>query len=453
MKKLNQEPRLVEAIRKHAIPLKGKTSDYEDIISAANDKIFVMIGCTTHGTTEFYRSRADITELLIKELNFDAIAIEADWQGTSRMNNFIKYLSNESASTALSDFNQFPTWLWRNKEIVNFIEWLRNYNATHRKPGKGNAAPVSIYGIDLYGMKSSINALLDYLDKIDSVAARRARRRFKCLENFISPHSSEARLSEIRIDNSCAQDAAMQLCELRHNAAEYIKKEILESENAYFQAKQNASLIHYAEEYYRSIAQGDPDSWNIRNKYMFETLENLADHLAKRLGRAPRIVVWAHNAHIGNARATEMYKRGEFNIGQLIKDRYKDKSLLIGITCSNGTVLAADNWDNPGQIQKMNAPLSDSYEGLFYGIKNRGFLLDLRDNNTAVAGLMVPRLQRSIGVIYKPKTERYSHYSEVCLPEQFDFLLHFYETTAIEPLDTQTRKYYSEYGETYPSGL
>ena len=245
----------------------------------------------------------------------------------------------------------------------------------------------------------------------------------------------------------------MQLCELRHNADEYIKKEHPDTADAYFHAKQNASLIYHAEEYYRSIIRGDPDSWNIRNRHMFETLEELTDHLTKRLGRPPRIVVWAHNAHIGNARATEMHKRGEFNIGQLIKDKYRDESLLIGITCSYGTVLAADNWDEPGQIKRMNTPLPGSYEDLFYGIEKHGFLLDLRDNNTAVASLMTPRLQRSIGVVYKQETERYSHYLESCLPEQFDFILHFDETNAIEPLDTQTRKYYSEYGETYPSGL
>jgi erythromycin esterase-like protein len=235
------------------------------------------------------------------------------------------------------------------------------------------------------------------------------------------------------------QDAAMQLCELRHNASEYIKKEYPNAEESYFYAKQNASVIHHAEEYYRSIIHDNPDSWNIRNKHMFETLEELKLYLARKLGRTPHIVVWAHNAHIGNARATEMHKRGEFNIGQLIKDKYKDESLLIGITCSRGTVLAADNWNEPGQIKEMNMPIPGSYEDLFYRVKNHGFLLDLRDNNTAIARLMAPRLQRSIGVIYKPETERYSHYFEACLPEQFDFVLerlhdnHFQTQSAVCP--------------------
>lgn len=453
MKKLNSEISLIAAIKKHAIPMKGQMTDYDDIISAAKDKIFVMIGCTTHGTKEFYRTRAEITGRLIQDMHFDALAIESDWQGALRINNFTQSLINESAEDALSGFNQFPTWLWRNNEIINFIEWLRIYNTTYRKPEKDNDAPVNTYGIDIYGMKATLNALLNYLNQVDSVAAKRARRRFKCLENFINPLTSEGPLPEFDLNDSCAHDAAMQLFELRRKADEYIKKEYPDAENAYFHAKQNANILCHAEEYYRSIMHGDPDSWNIRNRHMFETLEDLAHHLGTRLGRPPRIAVWAHNAHIGNARATEMNKRGELNVGQLIEDKYKDKSLLIGITGSCGTVLAADNWDEPGRVKKMNRPLPGSYEELFYGLKNRGFVLDLRDNNAAVAGLVVPRLQRSIGVIYKPETERYSHYLEVCLPEQFNFLLHFDETTAIKPLDTQTRKHYAEYGETYPSGL
>lgn len=444
---------LTEDIRRYGQKLSGTMADYDIILKAAADKTFILIGTTTHGTKEFYRARAEITGQLIQEMGFDAVAIEADWQGSYRLNQFVISNSNESANIALSDFNQFPTWLWRNKEILNFIEWLRSYNEVYRKPGNSETHPAEIYGIDLYGIKASIKALLSYLDRVDPAAARRARRRYASLDNLMKTPPAQNNLWNFGLTLSRENDAAMQCVELRDRASEYIRNHDGISEEDHFRAEQCANLIYRAEEYYHSVLNGHPDSWNVRNKHMFETLENLANHISQQRNRPARIVVWAHNAHIGNARATEMHNRGEFNMGQLIKSAYKDKALLIGFLNSCGTVYASDNWNTAPDVKKLNPPFPGSYEELFYKVRNHAFLIDLRQNNRAVAGLLTPRLQRSIGVIYRPRTERYSHYIMACLPEQFDFVFHFDEATAIDPLPTHVHKHYSEFYETYPSGL
>lgn len=445
--------KLVADIEKHAIPLGGKILDYDSIINAAHNKIFVMIGEASHGTKEFYRARAEITQRLIQELGFDAVAVEADWPDAYRVNRYVSLLSDENAGQALADFERFPTWMWRNREVFQFIEWLQAYNSEFRQPGLKNRWPAGFYGIDLYSMNASIQAVLNYLDKTDPIAARRARVRYSCLDHFMDNPQAYGYAAEFGLADSCEKDIVDQLKELRLKAFEYLKKDGFLAEDAYFSTEQNAKLVMNAEEYYRAMFRGRPNSWNLRDKHMFETLEDLANHLGDRLGRDPRIVVWAHNSHIGNAGATEMHDRGEFNIGQLVRSTYKDKALLIGFSTCRGTVLAADNWDEPARIKNINEPFPGSYEEIFHHVNYKDFLLDLRENNAAVDGLMTARLQRAIGVIYRPDTERHSHYFRCCLPEQFDFMIHYDETHAVEPLETVMHAHRGEMDETYPSGF
>ncbi|MGZ9096831.1 MAG: erythromycin esterase family protein [Micavibrio sp.] len=444
---------LIKAIEKHAVPLGGSLCDYDPIIQAAHNKIFVMIGEASHGTKEFYRARAEITERLIQELGFDAVAVEADWPDAYRVNRHVSLLSDESAGQSLSDFERFPTWMWRNKEVFQFIEWLQAYNYEFRQPGPKSRWPIGFYGLDLYSMSTSIHAVIKYLDKIDPMAARRARMRYGCLDHFMDNPQAYGYAAEFGLADSCERDIIDQLIELRMKAYEYTKKNGFAKEDDYFSAEQNAKLVKSAEKYYRAMFRGRPNSWNLRDKHMFETLEDLADHLGNRLGRNPRIIVWAHNSHIGNAGATEMHDRGEFNIGQLVRSAYKDKALLVGFSTCRGTVTAADNWDEPAKTKRINDPFPGSYEEIFHHVNYKAFLLDLRESNEAVDGLMTPRLQRAIGVIYRPDTERHSHYFNACLPEQFDFMLHYDDTHAVEPLESVMHAHHGEMDETYPSGL
>lgn len=456
MTKYDIDNELITAIEKYAVPIVGDLQDYDDIISASEGKQFVLIGEATHGTQEFYRARAEITERLIIEKGFDAVAVEADWPDAYRVNRYVTLMGKSSnADEALSGFERFPTWMWRNREVVHFVQWLYEYNFEFRHPekGKSNRWPVGFYGLDLYSLDTSINEVISYLDKVDPDAAKRARIRYGCLDHFMDSPQAYGYATELGIAKSCEKKIVAQLVDIRRKASEYVARDKFKSEDEFFYVNQNAELIKNAEQYYRAMFRGRPNSWNLRDGHMFETLENLADFLGKRLDREPRIVVWAHNSHVGNAGATEMAARGERNIGQFIRSAYRDKSLLIGFSTCRGYVTAADDWDKPEKRKKVNEPFPGSYEEVFHHVNHKAFHLDLRANNPAIDGLMKPRLQRAIGVVYRPETERHSHYLLSCLPEQFDFILHYDRTEAVEPLGTMMHPHYGELDETYPSGL
>ncbi|MCD6034624.1 MAG: hypothetical protein K0R63_365 [Rickettsiales bacterium] len=440
---------LVKAIQHYATPLGGATSDYEQIISTAKNKRLVLIGEASHGTQEFYYTRAEITKRLIDEIGFDAIAVEADWPDAYKVNRYVSHLDDSmTVDAALGDFERFPTWMWRNQEILRFMRWLHAYNNNSEK-----TKPVGFYGLDLYSLSTSIHAVLLYLDKVDPLAASRARIRYACLDHFMDNPQSYGYATEFGLVESCEKEIVSQLIELRQNAYKYMKLNGFSAEDEYFYAEQNAKLICNAEEYYRSLFRGRPNSWNVRDQHMFETLEDLIKHITKQSGRDAKIVVWAHNSHVGNAAATEMSGNGEYNIGQLVRESYKEKALLVGFSTSRGTVTAASEWDAPIERKRVRDPLSGSYEEIFHHVNHKQFLINLQENNDAVDLLMEPRLQRAIGVIYRPDTERYSHYFKSCLPQQFDFLLHYDETHAVEPLETTPHWHRGELDETYPTGF
>jgi erythromycin esterase-like protein len=454
---------LIDALEKHAQPLGRTETDYDTLTQAifghSEGKNFVLIGEASHGTAEFYRIRAEVTKRLIMEKGFDAIAVEADWPDAYRVNRFVSGWSDDTdADAALSNFERFPTWMWRNTEVQAFIEWLHDYNEESRgsknqNSQMGQVEPVGFYGLDLYSMTTSMQAVLTYLGKIDPAEAAAARARYACFGQFINDPQAYGYAIASGIWDSCEQEVIIQLIQLQQKARLYIEKDGAFAGNEYFSAQQNAELVKNAEEYYRAMFRGRPNTWNLRDRHMFETLEKLAMHLGTRLGREARIVVWAHNSHLGNAAATDMGHRGEINIGQLVSEKYGDRGLRIGFSTSRGTVTAASDWDGPAETKIINAPLPGSYEEIFSRLGKKGFYLDLGVRNEAVRMLEEERLQRAIGVIYRPETERMSHYFHTSLPRQFDFMIHIDETEAIVPLPTRIHKRPGEMDETYPSGF
>lgn len=446
--------RLVAAIEKNAYPPREMLREYDPIIKAAATKRLVLMGEATHGSHEFYRTRAEITQRLIEEQGFDAVAVEADWPDAYAINRYVCELPPDATAQAtLAHFERFPTWMWANQEILQFIEWLRDFNG---EQGVKNHA-VGFYGLDLYSMSTSVHAVIDYLEKVDPESAAVARQRYGCLDHFMDKPQSYGYAIKFGITDSCEKNIVAQLIDLRKKSYDYMKVNGFVATDEYFCAEQNAKLVRNAEEYYRAMFSSDvttrPNLWNMRDRHMFETLEELMEHMSKRLGREAKIIVWAHNSHIGNANATEMSRRGEYNIGQLTREAYGDRSLLIGFSTAQGTVTAASDWDAPTERKNIRHPLSNSYEDIFHQVNQKNFFLDLREENEATELLRTPRLERAIGVIYRPQTERDSHYFYTTLPEQFDFIIHFDDTKAVEPLNITPHWHRGEIDETYPTGL
>ena len=453
----DKRQKLLGALERVAQPFLLSGSDYRPLINAAKNKKFVLLGEATHGTAEFYRTRAEITQQLILEEGFDAVAVEADWPDAYRVNRYVYGTSEDTnADAALSNFERFPVWMWRNTEVLAFVTWLRGYNQdTGRFEDKTGirGEPVGFYGLDLYSMTTSMSAVLDYLEKIDPQEATAARARYGCFGQFITnPQAYGYAIASGRWD-SCEQEVLTQLMQLQRKARLYVERDGAFAGNEYFSAQQNAELVKNAEEYYRAMFRGRPNTWNLRDRHMFETLEKLSGHLGTRLRRPARVIVWAHNSHLGNAEATDMGRRGEFNIGQLVREKYGAQALHIGFSTSRGEVTAATDWDGPAETKMIRDPLPDSYEDVFSQLEKKCFLLDLRAPSEAIGLLSDERLQRAIGVIYRPETERVSHYFYSSLPRQFDFMIHIDKTEAVQPLPSFVHERLGELDETYPSGL
>ncbi|HEX9960605.1 MAG TPA: erythromycin esterase family protein, partial [Pyrinomonadaceae bacterium] len=364
-------------------------------------------------------------------------------------NRFVRGIGGDrDADEALRDFGRFPLWMWRNTEVLDFVEWLKEFNAD--KPPANQAG---FYGIDLYSLHASMEAVLEYLDKIDPEAARRARSRYSCFDHHGEDAQSYGYAASYDLSQSCEDEAVNQLVELQRRAAEYANRDGFVARDEYFFAEQNARLVKNAEEYYRQMFHERVSSWNLRDSHMAETLIALASHLENQ-GQNAKVVVWAHNSHLGDARATDMSKgRGEWNVGQLVREKYgADEVRLIGFTTFEGTVTAATNWDEPAQLKRVRQGLNNSYERLLHQVDIPNFFLNLRDEETKEI-LRRPMLERAIGVIYRPETERVSHYFEASLSEQFDGVIHFDRTRALEPLDRVSSWRHDDAPETFPEGL
>ncbi len=442
---INLDTKIADALNERAV---DTDDDYKKIISAASGKTFILLGESSHGTAEFYHARAQITKDLILNGLCDAVAVEADWPDAYRVNRYVCGRSDdEDGQEALANFERFPTWMWRNHEVLSFIEWLKSYNQS-----QSAGYPCSFFGLDLYSMNASIQSVVQYLDRVDPGEGQAARERYSCFARVNNDPQSYGMASASGTLANCEEGAVQQLLELQSKAWLYLEREGEFAGDEYFSAQQNAEIVRQAEQYYRALYRGHPNTWNLRDSHMFKTLERLANYIGLRTERNIRIVVWAHNSHLGNAAATDMGKRGEYNIGQLVKQKYKDQCLSVGFTTSEGTVTAASSWDGPARVKDIRSPLSGSYEELFSRMKKPNFYLDLRNPSVAYA-LKEERLERAIGVIYRPENERRSHYFHACLPKQFDFVVHLNRTSALEGLPAHALQRPGDLDETYPYGL
>ncbi len=438
------------AVRNMATPVDSAAA-YDALIELARGARVVCIGEASHGTHEFYQQRALITRRLISEAGFNAVAVEADWPDAYRVNRYVRgekgngAPAGRSPNEALSDFVRFPTWMWRNTDVVEFTGWLRNWNESH-EPGRH----AGFYGMDLYSLNGSIQAVLAYLDRVDPEAARRARYRYGCFEDFGEDAQAYGYAAEFGLSQACEREVIEELVELRRRASDYSRREDIAADE-YFFAEQNARLVKNAEEYYRSMFRGRGESWNTRDRHMSETLAELSDWLMREYGRS-RIVVWAHNSHIGDASKTESRLRGELNVGQLTRKRLGAEAVLIGFTTYTGTVAAASDWGGPVEMMRVRPGLPESWETLFHDAARPQFVLITRENGDAAGLLAGERLERAIGVIYRPQSERISHYFGADIVHQFDAVVHIDETTAVVPLD-RSAGWGTDLPETYPLGV
>jgi erythromycin esterase-like protein len=443
---------LANVIRTNAQVLTGASSDYDPLMQQIGDAHFVLLGEASHGTHEFYGERAQITKRLIREKHFNAVAVEADWPDAYRVNRYVRGATEDAeAIDSLAGFKRFPTWMWRNADVLDFVGWLREHNDA--LPNGANK--VGFYGLDLYSLHSSIEAVLGYLKKVDPEAAERARYRYSCFDHFGENPQAYGYAASFDLSESCEHEVINQLLELRKRAAEYASRDGRVAADDFFFAEQNARLVKNAEEYYRSMFRGSVPSWNLRDRHMAETLESLVRHFARQ-GQAARVVVWEHNSHVGDARATEMGERGELNVGQLVRERHGNSAVLIGFSTYTGSVTAASNWDAPAERKRVRPALRDSYEALFHEVGIPRFQISLSEGSPVATALHEPRLERAIGVIYRPETERQSHYFYARIANQFDALLHFDQTRAVEPLERTAEWSMAEAkepAETFPSGL
>ena len=440
----------LDIVQRHAVPLARSADQDRGLMDLLGGARFALLGEASHGSDDFYRERAAITRRLIAERGLDAVAVEADWPDAYRVNRYVRGLGEDrSGADALADFQRFPAWMWRNAVVLEFVEWLRAHNAA-RAPEQR----VGFYGLDLYSLFTSIQAVLAYLDRTDAEAARRARARYACFDRFADDSQAYGYAARFELDASCEKAVVDQLREMVARGGA-VSRDLADGDvDASFHAQQNARLVKNAEEYYRSMFSSRVSSWNLRDRHMAETLFELDGHLSRQRQRPARIAVWAHNSHLVDARATEMGESGELNLGQLVRERHGADAALLGFSTYGGTVTAASDWDMPAETKTVRPALEGSYEALFHGVDSARFRLVLR-GNVELAEALATRLQRAIGVIYRPDTERQSHYFHARLPRQFDALIHLDATRALVPLDRAPdgTRASAEPPETHPSGV
>jgi erythromycin esterase-like protein len=427
-----------------AHPVGDDNGALDAIAARAARSSVVLIGEASHGTREFYATRAALTERLVRDHGFGAVALEADWPDTFRAHRYVTGRSDDSrAVEALSDFRRFPAWMWRNVVMRDFVEWLAAYNR-----GRDRAEQAGLFGLDLYSLHASIEAVLHYLETADPAAAIRARARYRCFEYF-GDSAQGYGFAVTHGADSCEDAAVAQLVDLRRQALRLPLAGGQAADEEFFSAEQNARLVMNAERYYRAMYRGRESTWNLRDTHMADTLDALRERMP---GASRGVVVWAHNSHLGDARATDMGRRGEVNLGQLVRERYGGNAFSIGFSTFDGTVTAADDWDAPMERKRVRPGLAGSYERVFHESGVARFWIDLLEPGVAQA-LEGPLLQRAIGVIYRPKTERWSHYFEAQLPRQFDLMIHLDRTQALEPLDRSAGWDEGEPPETWPTAL
>ena len=411
--------------------------DLDPLLRRIGDARVVLLGEATHGTSEFYRMRERISRELIERRGFSFIAIEGDWPDAARVDHYIRHAGYPPSEWTA--FARFPVWMWRNQEVREFIDWLRERNA-----GVEPRKRIAFHGLDLYSLNNSIRSVLEYLDDVDPPTARIARKRYGCLTPWQSDPATYGHATLTGTYQSCEREVVTMLIDLMDKRRAYAEHD----GERFLDAMQNARLVANAERYYRTMYYGSRASWNLRDGHMFETLKTLlAFH-----GPASKAIIWAHNSHIGDSAATEMAARGEYNIGHLCRQELGAAAYSIGFGTHHGFVAAASEWDGPMEVKAVRPALAGSYERLCHEVASPRFLLPMRDPKASVVGngLLTARLERAIGVIYRPKTELESHYFQAILPRQFDEYIWFDESTAVTPLETKTLRGLPD---TYPFGL
>ncbi|HYG28924.1 MAG TPA: protein-L-isoaspartate(D-aspartate) O-methyltransferase [Allosphingosinicella sp.] len=428
-----------EIVAEAAEPLPNiEDAGFAELFDRFADARVVMLGEASHGTSEYYRARAAISRRLIERHGFDIVAVEADWPDAAAIDRYLRHRPPREGEE--SPFSRFPTWMWRNVEVDAFVRWLRR-----RNEGRETADMAGFYGLDLYNMGGSMRAVIDYLDGVDPEAAAVARERYGCLTPWSRNPQAYGRMAISEGYGRCEAQAVQMLRDLLRKRIDCAGGDCDE----WLDAAGNARLVKNAERYYRAMYEGSAESWNLRDTHMFETLCQILD----ARGPDSKAIVWAHNSHIGNAAHTEMgQEREELNIGQLAKERFGEEARLIGFGTHGGTVAAATDWDGEMEVKTVRPSLAGSYERVCHDAGLPRFLLDMRrgTNEEAVEALLEPRLERFIGVIYRPETERWSHYAQAVLPNQFDAWVWFDETGAVIPLRGETQPGEDE---TYPFGL
>nr|WP_211254840.1 erythromycin esterase family protein [Nevskia soli] len=432
------------AVRGLAQRLGDTPHDYDGLLQLAAGKRFVLLGEASHGTHEFYAMRAAITRRLISEQGFEAVAVEGDWPDAWLVNRFVNGAGSGSAEAALDAFQRFPTWMWGNRDVLEFIRWLQQHNAALSVDQR-----IGFYGLDLYSLYTSADAVIRYLEQVDPDQATVARQRYALLDH-VRDAQSYGYQAAMSLRPAARNAVLQQLQDLRTRAGQYLERDGLSARESQFAAERNAAVVANAEQYYRAMFGSRTSTWNLRDAHMRDTLLALSAHCVQR-GGSGKVVVWAHNSHLGDARATEMGRQGEWNLGQLMREAAGNETLLVGFTTYTGRVAAASNWDGPVEHKLVRPALADSYEHLFHSTRLDRFFLPLRD--PAAAPLRKSMLERAIGVIYLPQTERASHYFEASIAAQFDAIFHLDETSAVEPLDLPEHWHRAEAPDTYPFGV
>jgi erythromycin esterase-like protein len=425
-------PDLVIAESLH--PLNGDIRDYGALIDKAADARFVLLGESTHGTHQFYRDRALITQQLIQR-GFDAVAVEADWPDASRVRAFVVGAPEDAeAIDALGGFKRFPTWMWRNADVLDLVGWLREYDERHRRS-------VGFFGLDLYSLHRSMDAVVQWFATHRPDQVSHVREHYACFERFGDDPQRYGRAAAFGL-GQCADDVVHMLTDVARNRP-------VSPDEVFFDAEVNARIAVAAEAYYRRMFSGQAETWNLRDTHMADTLDRIAHEIERRNGRPARIVVWAHNSHIGDARATAAAKRREINLGQLVRERHRAESLLVGFTTYTGTVTAASDWGGAAERKRIRPALAGSWEDLFHQVGRPRWWLDLHDPRVAAA-LDGERLERFIGVLYLPESERWSHWYECRIAEQYDALVYYETTRAVEPLERTSIWDRGELPDTFP---
>ncbi|MCH9734774.1 MAG: erythromycin esterase family protein [Actinomycetia bacterium] len=442
-----------DLIRRSAVDAPGGVPSPEVLEEIIGDARIVLIGESSHGTHEFYEARATITKWLIEQKGFCAVAAEADWPDAYRVNRFVRGLGeDQSANEALTGFERFPAWMWRNTVVRDFVDWLHRHNQHCRTSGERQTG---FYGLDLYSLHRSMQEVIAYLDTVDPRAATRARDRYRCFDHTSADDGQAYGFAAaFGAGLTCERQAVEQLVEMQRHALQYARRDGLLAEDEAFYAQQNAQTVRNAEVYYRAMFSGRVTSWNLRDQHMADTLQALLAHLDRHREPEPaRIVVWAHNSHVGDAQATEAGSDGQLTLGQLVRELHGDASRLIGLTTYTGTVTAASEWGGDAERKTVRPALNGSVEELFHEIGKPAFLISATISPSAEEPLAAVRLSRAIGVIYQPATERQSHYFHVRPADQFDATIHIDETRALEPLELTSLWTAGETPETYPTGL